>query len=67
MATESHHIIYTSLYDIAYIITLCQVWKYQTVPNVNENNRKYYFKGSPEGSSDKKFRGSILCDVIEIS
>ena len=25
------------------------------------------FKGSPEGSSDQEFRGSILCDVIEIS
>ena len=24
-------------------------------------------KGSPEGSSDQEFRGSILCDVIEIS
>jgi len=24
-------------------------------------------KGSPEGSSDQKFRGSILCDVIESS
>ena len=29
----------------------------------------YYklFKGSPEGSSDQEFRGSILCDMIEIS
>ena len=31
------------------------------------DNVRNLFKGSPEGRSDQEFRGSILCDVIEIS
>ena len=31
------------------------------------NFRSKSVKGSPEGSSDQEFRGSILCDMIEIS
>ena len=40
------------------------VYRFLTVSSMHT---LHGIKGSPEGSSDQEFRGSILCDVIEIS
>ena len=54
----------TSLF---YNFEICWTWSEDISNFLVAVLREPWFKGSPEGSSDREFRSSILCDVIENS